>query len=168
MLLPKTDYLNLVNLENEPKREGDILVYMLDNSNERKMLVNQIEKEINGTAFNINVKSKDSKASIKDRTYPTVTSWIRGFVDAKYVIVDSFHGCVFAIIFNKPFIAFGNTERGLTRFSSLLKLFKLEDRLILNNQNLTSEIINAPIDWELTNSILNDCRVDSEKFLNSI
>lgn len=45
-------------------------------------------------------------------------------------IVDSFHGMVFSIIFNKPFWAIGNVSRGMSRFTSLLKMFHLEDRLL--------------------------------------
>lgn len=168
MLISKETYLELVELENEPKRKGDILTYMLDNSKERKQLVDKIQKEIGGGIFNVNVKSKKASAPIEDKIFPTVTSWVRGFIDAKYVIVDSFHGCVFAIIFNKPFIAFGNKERGLTRFTSLLKLFKLEDRLVLNSEDLTPEVIKAPIDWEKTNAILNECRVVSKKYLGNL
>lgn len=168
MLLDTSDYIKLVEGEAEPKREGEILTYMLDNSEERKKLVKIIQGEIGGDIFNINVKSKKSADPLEERIFPTVTSWLRGFIDAKFAIVDSFHGCVFAILFNKPFIAFGNKERGLTRFSSLLKLFKLEDRLILSSEELTTKVINAPIDWELTNSILKDCRKVSEKYFDEM
>ncbi|WP_010136856.1 polysaccharide pyruvyl transferase family protein [Ochrovirga pacifica] len=126
------------------------------------------EGEIGGDVFSVNVKSKKSSDSIEDRIFPTVTSWIRGFVDAKFAIVDSFHGCVFAIIFNKPFIAFGNKERGLTRFTSLLKLFKLEDRLILNSDDLTVEVMNATIDWKIVNRILKENKTVSEEYLNML
>ena len=39
--------------------------------------------------------------------------------DAELVVTDSFHACVFAIIFGKPYIAVGNKERGMARFASL-------------------------------------------------
>lgn len=168
MLLTPEDYIDLVAKENEPKRKGTILTYMLDNSEERKFLVNKIQEEIKGKVFNINVKSKKITDPIEDRIFPTVTSWLRGFIDAEFAIVDSFHGCVFSILFNKPFIAFGNKKRGLTRFTSLLKLFDLEDRLIVDPKDLTKEIICSEIDWEKTNKILENCRVDSENFLKNI
>ena len=169
MLLEKKDYTLLVSSEISLKpNKGNILVYMLDNSEQRLSLVNQIRHEVGGELFNVNVGSKSLKASLEQRTYPSVLNWVKGFMDAEYVIVDSFHGCVFAILYNKPFIAFGNKQRGLTRFSSLLKLFKLENRLILNAKELSPEIIKAPINWELTNSILDHCRKKSDNYFDNL
>ena len=83
-------------------------------------------------------------------------------MDAKMVFTDSFHGCVFSIIFNKPFWVIGNDYRGNARFDSLLKLFNLENRRIR-----ISEICNIdltePIDWEQVNSIK---KVWQEKSIN--
>lgn len=63
------------------------------------------------------------------------------------MITDSFHACVFSIIFNKPFIAIGNKGRGMTRFDSLLKQFGQEMRLITNHypgREWLYEIMNCP------------------------
>ena len=46
------------------------------------------------------------------------------------MITDSFHGTVFSIIFNKPFITFINRFRGKARFASLNQTFNLKDRII--------------------------------------
>ena len=81
-----------------------------------------------------------------------MTSWLRAFMDAKMVIVDSFHGAVFSIIFNKPFWIIANPERGNARFSSLLKLFGLENR-ITDVFHLHEIDINQPIDWKSVNEI---------------
>ena len=62
----------------------------------------------------------------------SVEQWLRSFDDAEFVLTDSFHGCVFSIIFRKQFLAVGNKKRGLSRFDSLLTLFSLQDRLILS------------------------------------
>ena len=39
---------------------------------------------------------------------------------------------VFSIIFGKEFLVYGNVNRGLSRFTSLLQMFGLEDRMILS------------------------------------
>ena len=65
--------------------------------------------------------------------YPSVYQWIKDFDVAKFIITDSFHGVVFSILFEKPFIVVGNKKRGLNRFFSLLSLFNLENRLIDEN-----------------------------------
>jgi exopolysaccharide biosynthesis predicted pyruvyltransferase EpsI len=64
------------------------------------------------------------------RVQPPVEQWLRAFLDAEFVVTDSFHACVFSIIFGKPFIAVGNAQRGNARFNSLLKMFGLEHHLI--------------------------------------
>ena len=47
-----------------------------------------------------------------------------------FVVTDSFHACVFSILFNKPFIVFGNYERGIGRFISLFEFFNINNVLI--------------------------------------
>ena len=85
--------------------------------------------------------------------YPGVTAWLRAFMDAEMTIVDSFHGMVFSILFNKPFWVIGNVSRGMSRFTSLLKFLHLEDRLI-DADNLEKIDIYKPIDWKAVNTIL--------------
>lgn len=59
-------------------------------------------------------------------------------MDAEYIVTDSFHACAFSIIFGKPFIAIGNTGRGLSRFTSLLTTFGLQDRLVINETDFSN------------------------------
>jgi GTPase SAR1 family protein len=47
------------------------------------------------------------------------------------VISDSFHACVFSIIFRKQFLVIGNPKRGMARFETLLKYFGLENHLMI-------------------------------------
>ena len=68
------------------------------------------------------------------------------------VIVDSFHGAVFSIIFNKPFWVIGNKGRGNTRFDSLLSLYNLKERFIDDPKTADFDF-KAPIDWDAVNSI---------------
>lgn len=57
--------------------------------------------------------------------------FIKLIYNAKLVCTDSFHAIVFSIIFKKAFIAFGRTGgTGMnSRINTLLKKFKLEDRV---------------------------------------
>ena len=153
MLLSINEYKQLIQNENEPKHKGKFLNYILDENTEKTELINMISKEINKKSFKINAKFQNSK-NIEEMVYPTVTSWLKGFEDAQYVITDSFHGCVFSIIFNKPFIVYGNKQRGMARFNSLLKMFELEDRLILSKNDISVELINKTIDWNVVNKKL--------------
>ena len=86
--------------------------------------------------------------------FPPIEEWINGFVHADFIITDSFHGTVFAILFNKPFLSIGNAKRGLSRFSSLLDNFKLKERLILEPNKFEMQKLSDEIDWDYVNSRL--------------
>ncbi|SHM19570.1 polysaccharide pyruvyl transferase family protein [Flavobacterium saccharophilum] len=164
MLLTKQDYDKLIAIENEPKSKGNVLIYMLDINSDRKKTIDAVVDRIGGSAFSVNVKSTNINDKVEDRTYPTVTSWLRGFQDAEFVVTDSFHGCVFSIIFNKPFIGYGNVGRGLSRFNSLFRMFGLENRLILKYSDLNQDLILEKIDWNTINSKLELFRKDSLEY----
>jgi exopolysaccharide biosynthesis predicted pyruvyltransferase EpsI len=103
--------------------------------------------------------------NIEDYVVPPVEGWIKGFYDAEFVVTDSFHGVIFSIIFNKPFIAIGNEERGISRFTSILKQFDLEHRLIIGYDQLNNDLILENIDFDVINSKLKDLKAKSLLFL---
>lgn len=137
MLLDKEDYKKLVENENEPQSAGNLFYYILDPSDEKKTLIKDIATKSGLIPFTVmpryqaeNRTKEDVKKKIEDCIFPSVTSWLRAFMDAEMVIVDSFHGAVFSIIFNKPFWVIDNAERGNARFDSLLGMFELGNRMI--------------------------------------
>ncbi len=163
MLLSTVDYKNLCHSMNNSKNKSNLFVYMLGNGAFREQLVNKVlslNKNFNPFYINFN---KTQQQQIN----PSIAAWIQSFIDAEYVVTDSFHGCVFSIIFNKPFVAVGNISGGLTRFESLLKLFGLEERLILFGTNISDQQIIAPINWKRVNEILNQKRKEAIEFLHS-
>ena len=92
----------------------------------------------------------------------SVEEWLAMFRDATYVITDSFHGTVFSIIFNKPFISVGNSSRGMSRFLSLLEQFGLKDRL---SPRISAEILLRPILWNEINRRKHLLKKDSRAFI---
>lgn len=137
MLLKREDYEKIVKEEKEPQSKGSLFHYILDPSDEKRSFIQNVANKHNLSPFTIMPKYQkgnrtrlDVKTHMEDCIFPSVTCWLRGFMDAKMVIVDSFHGAVFAIIFNKPFWVIGNSKRGNARFESLLDMFELKDRMI--------------------------------------
>ncbi len=122
-----------------PKSNEAILVYMVDYSEAIKQ---QAEKLSQLTGLPIRIIEADRGVTAAD----SVAKWLAAFRDTKYVITDSFHGTVFSIIFEKDFWTIGNTDRGLARFSSLLRSFSLDERLI-SPSNVLSISISQPIAW---------------------
>ena len=132
LLLNKMDYVHLFKSENEIKCKGDMFCYVLDPSEEKKQIIKYIECKKNYKSYYCNIHKKESGFYGHRFIKPSLTHWLRCFYDAKFVLVDSFHGCVFSIIFNKPFIVIANKERGVARFESLLATFGLQNRLIFD------------------------------------
>ena len=134
MLLSKDDYMKLFDVANTPESPGNLLAYVLDDSPEKTEMINKISKEKGLVPFRVNAKAKCAGAPVEERIQPPVEAWLRGFHDAEFVVTDSFHACVFSIIFGKPFVVIGNKERGMARFESLLKMFGLEDCMIMSDK----------------------------------
>lgn len=70
----------------------------------------------------------------------SVEEWLQYIYNSDFVITDSFHGTCFSIIFQKPFIAISNSERGGSRFTSLLGSLGLESRLLKNEAELLDNV----------------------------
>lgn len=166
MLLEKKDYEALVTAAEIANSDGELLVYVLDIDDSKQSIVNIVSKQEKLKPFYVNAKIKDERALIADRIQKPVELWLRGFMDAKFVITDSFHACVFSIIFNKPFIVVGNKKRGLTRFDSLLRMFRLESRLVSSSDEAL-EKVNENICWEEINDIYCKRKNDSKEILEN-
>lgn len=160
LLLNKSDYIELIehDADNTILSNGKLFAYILDKSNDKKNILTNVSSKLGLKIFEILPDKPTSKKDFYENTenymLPPVTQWLRGFFDANFVVTDSFHGCAFSIIFNKPFIAIGNSARGLTRFVSLLKKFNLDNRLILSTADLSDDLIFSEIDWNMVNGII--------------
>lgn len=163
MLLRKEDYLDLIKKEKEPVSKGKLFTYILDPSDKKSNIIKNVSETTNLKSFSVQPKKikLDKKAynNIDDYIYPSVTKWLRAFYDAEFVITDSFHGCVFSIIFNKPFLVIGNENRGMARFKSLLKMYNLESRLYQSTLSLNK------IDWSKVNCMRDEYIKESMFFL---
>lgn len=169
LLLDEKDYRNLINATSTEPSKGNMHVYILDESEEKEKLINQISAENRLIPFYSNVNIMDEDIPIGKRCYHSVEQWLRSFCDASLVVTDSFHGCVFSILFKKNFIAIGNIHRGLDRFLSLLDLLSLRDRLILSFDEYENrkEELQKNIDFDMVYSKLNKERLHSMEFIKS-
>lgn len=141
MLLNRADYLSLTQDISPPtSSQPQLLVYVLDESQQKQDAIDVIAASLCLETVRANRLGSDGA------TLP-VESWLAAFRDCSFVITDSFHACVFAIIFEKPFIAYGNANRGLARFDSLLGMLNLRHRLVSSPDEVTSELVSDSINW---------------------
>lgn len=144
--------------------EHYIFSYILDSSvvdnNKADMFCGQLQKE------RLDMRAQTGITAEQGVIAP-VEDWLKGICCSDGVITDSFHGTVFSIIFNRPFLVVANPNRGISRLQSLLAMFGLEDRLVVDSAGLTADKMKVPIDWAKINSRIAERQKDSMAFLNS-
>lgn len=117
-----------------------VLEYFLGNRDEEKL------KEIADA-------NKLSRLTLCDKTNPTIYSYgpaefIYMIDNAELVCTDSFHACVFAILFNKPFIVLKRQGCGFNMYSridTLLSLFGVDktDDIIHIDESIRDNVLKA-------------------------
>lgn len=153
LLLSADDYQKLIDglkISDSPY----VFSYLLDESEEKIDILEDISKRLNLPVRKIKLEKDISKipmSKLKSLTYPSIQEWLASFAQADFVVTDSFHGTVFSIIFNKPFVVLPNKGRGVARFESLLKDISLENRIF--SDFLISDILYEEFPFQI-NSVL--------------
>lgn len=98
--------------------EDYVYVYWLGSEVGKQKILNQYkDKHI----IDISLRQGEPLSSIGD--------WLSYIKYADRVVTDSFHGCVFSMLFNRQFVMHVNKSGGFGRIESLYKLFGLEYKL---------------------------------------
>lgn len=161
LLLDQQDYIDIIN-PTDGHNGFYIASYILDDTPDKEAILNDVCNRL---------KSPSEKMSCNytGKPMPTVSQWLATIADSEFVVTDSFHGCVFSIIFHKPFIAIANAYRGLDRFQTLLKPLGLSDRLVSDLDDFHSRIdtLLKSIDYSKVTPQLEISRKQSLDFLRS-
>lgn len=149
LLFDSCFYQSLMPEHDQLGARGKVLNYILDPAEDKQAIAGRVSQLL--SKENLSIKPDSylhvGPSKLKECQYPSVELWLQSFFLCDFVVTDSFHGCVFAIIFNKPFVAVGNLNRGMARFESLLSMFDLKDRLLESLDDVTEDIVSAKIDW---------------------
>lgn len=160
LLLTIDDYKKVVYNANIPDNKNNkeyLFTYILDDDVNKQNIINAIKQDLN--LIDLDVTTLDTSEK------PSVTQWLKGLMNARFIVTDSFHGMAFSIIFNKQFIAIGNTKRGIDRFTSLLTYLGISNRLIYVNSNNFSLKHLEDIDYNVINTKLSEFRLSSINYL---
>lgn len=108
---------------------------------------------------------------IGNTVYPDPGEWVSLVKNAHFVVTNSFHGTVFALLFRKPFIVAGLTGERATanaRAINLLRAVGLDNRFApsFSAQNVQA-LMAREIDWEAVDRRLADLRHAGSTFLNT-
>lgn len=109
LLLGADDYSQLIEDGHTSALQEDIFCYILDKEEGKIAFIAKVAQE-KGMTYRI-WESMD---------HYSVEQWLRSIRDAEVIITDSYHGMLFSIIFNKPFVLMKNDFRGNARFASVI------------------------------------------------
>ena len=125
---------------------------------------------------NLDVRIPYPKAFWSNRDvacFPTPFEWVALVRHAECVVTDSFHGVMFSLIFNRPFLFIQSKDDGgllNMRAHEILRYVWLESRVRQHAATDTQirAVMSEPIDWERVRSILMDFRKTGITFLEQI
>lgn len=169
LLVDRENYVTSFCSGYEEGHKG-LYTYLLDRDTFKAEVVSQVARTLDLPTFGCQPRERQSIVTRKELSqyqFPATDAWVRGFRDAEFVVTDSFHGTVFALIFEKPFIAIANHDRGSARFESLLRLVGMEDRLIFNRHKASFDHLIGPVDFSGARRRLAEARARSFDFLGA-
>ncbi|WMS94894.1 polysaccharide pyruvyl transferase family protein [Pseudoalteromonas sp. HL-AS2] len=167
LLVNKQDYISEFCQEGAQNSKG-VLTYLLDSTGFKQEVKDAVARSLGEECFSRQAASPEQLIKINqldNYCYPPTNEWVEGFHQSKFVVTDSFHGVVFSLIFEKPFIAIVNPGRGAARFESLLELVGLKDRLLYPDAKYDIDKLVEPIDFDDVRRRLDSLQESSFKFL---
>lgn len=162
LLLDKISYERLTNgliTDNYT----DIFCYLLDESLEKRQIVQKVSNTRGSNIRKILLYPQNINGSAGKLS--SITQWLDAINKSQFVVTDSYHGCVFSIIFKKPFIVIANRKRGIDRFKTLLDLVHLSHRMIYTANELTNDLIEEEVDYSAVGAVIERYKRDSINFL---
>jgi len=100
----------------------------------------------------------------------SIQSWLSEIVSSNFLLTDSYHGMIMAILYHKPFVVFHPFSNREERIISLLKKVGLQEHYIkeINSDTIERvvELTGRDIDWEFIDKLLENERKKSLLFLS--
>ena len=172
--LEKQEYLDLA-AHSKIEEEGPyILTYILDPTPEKRRAIEFYCKASGLRALNVldgnhaNYERNKNNLGLPVMGKIGAEDLMKLYINAAFVISDSFHGTAFSIIFNKPFLSITNKGRGAARFGELLSKFGLIYRLVSSQKSIPEDPkFFEQIDYKPVNEIIKNERERSVEWLRN-
>ncbi len=162
----------------DPVLVGDLPVPKERENKRKYILIYAYDFRFNDKAYIKRIKEFARKKNCKIYSVGFFQEWVdkninvnsfellHYFVDAEYVVTDTFHGTIFSVRCHKKFavvIRKGSTGNR-QKLSSLLNTLKLENRL-LSEAETFEKVLTADIDYYAVDSVLSYERKRTEEYL---
>ena len=137
LLLEKKEWKEVIKKPRNIPTKKYILTYFLGNiSEERRSRLAELAKKNDYEIVNL------GKIEYPEYFIAGPSEFLWYFENAKIIFTDSFHACVFSIIFDKTFYYMNREDKEISmnsRIETLFKTFELEDRKFENWKNVILE-----------------------------
>ena len=163
------DPTGLLNISDYSKIEDKIeiknkYIFMYLLGHDTYVPFSDIKKFANANNLSVIYRASQGRRDKLPKVYPTIGQWIYAIHHAEYVITNSFHGCMFCILFRKKFLylpLINKSEPNNERIYSLLNRFHLSNRIYTGDFN----IIYDDIDYDNVNVNLSSWVEQSKQVL---
>lgn len=159
--------------ENVSRKYGDYYFgYFLNITKKNKgsyiTAIKKAKKDLGRIILVAGVSDIERFLAPKMYSYFTPKEWLGMYKNANGILTNTFHGTVFAIIYQRPFLVLlqsGDTEKQNERIFSLLKMFGLESRIYIEGKKV-KEQMEEKIYWDKVKLVCQRHKNDSLSFLS--
>lgn len=148
-----------------PEEEGYVLVYQTEYSEPLLECARRIAQKRGRPVVSVSYYRRDRTPAWAERRADIGPAEFVGYVQhAACVVTNSFHGAVFSILYEKPFLAFPHSTTS-ARVENLLNKLGLQDRLVTERSPAWEEAVWEPSHWLEVSRRLEEEREGSLAFL---
>lgn len=166
LLLGQKDWNDMINDKSSLIKGDYILTYSFLGTAKkgRYKIFNQFKSGEKGQLVILSGAEKEFK-KYSYTGYAGPIEFVRLYRDCKFVITDTYHGLLFALIFKKPFIVLDKSPFGVTadRLLSTLKYLGLEDRYVTYDTSIDDRLLN--LDYSTISPLMDRQRQLSIEYL---
>ncbi len=170
-LLESSDWEQIADHNHKGRGRKYILCYLMQSKSNDREALKLAKRMSKDTGMPLIKICRGLTSVLWGETFyiPTVEQWLGLFLDAEYIITNSFHGVAFSINFKKSFTVFleGKPESGRnSRIYDCCKDFGLLDRIKIVEER-KKEIVKE-VKYNRVNPILQKHKVESIKILRAM
>ncbi|MCL2327844.1 MAG: polysaccharide pyruvyl transferase family protein [Bacteroidetes bacterium] len=172
LLLDANNYLKLCI--SKEKTKNYVFLYFLNVATSEEVYWNEIKQYVSQTDLDVRIVTSSGYFEARElipghlNIQATISEWLGYIKDAESVITTSFHGMVFCILFEKPFLVIPLRNRfasGNIRIYDFLKEIGLRERVYDEESGDLSDCMNRTIDWKAAKQKLEELKINSEDFI---
>ena len=163
LMLDQPAWGRIASNESVPKQPY-ILIYQLNKNPEFDQYAQKLGKKLQLPLYRIAYGIHEKRKGEHTIVCPTVEEFLGLFMNAEYVLTDSFHGTAFSLNLGRKFVSI-SPGRFSGRIMNLLKMTGVTDHYLEDYRDV--KIADNPIDFGYVQSVFRDKRLRAETFLRN-